>query len=117
MRESVTPRPESSRSSPPPALTLLTATGAQAASAQGARGTVHAAARAATIYVVNQGGNTVTPINATTWKPGPPIKVGNSPGPIAITPNGATVYVALTSCGCEQAASARTEARSVRMRP
>src|ERR1022692_3990168 len=50
-------------------------------------------ARLVTAYVVNQGSGTVTPINTATGKPGKAIKVGNSPGAIAITPNGKTAYV------------------------
>jgi DNA-binding beta-propeller fold protein YncE len=37
--------------------------------------------------------DTVTPVNTVTNTPGKPIKVGNSPGSMAITPDGRTVYV------------------------
>ena len=46
-----------------------------------------------TVYVVNYGSDSVTPIPAATNKAGPPITVGSEPGPIAITPNGDTAYV------------------------
>ena len=39
------------------------------------------------------GANTVTPINTATNEPGRPINVGQSPGAIAITPDGKTAYV------------------------
>ena len=39
------------------------------------------------------GANTVTPINTATNKPGKPINAGESPGTIAITPDGKTAYV------------------------
>ena len=38
-------------------------------------------------------GNTVTPIDVTARLPGAPIKVGDDPVAIAITPNGKTAYV------------------------
>jgi len=44
-------------------------------------------------YVVNNAGNTVTPITLATGKPGHPIEVGRSPNKIVITPNGKTAYV------------------------
>jgi YVTN family beta-propeller protein len=51
-----------------------------------------------TLYVTDPGnegaGDTVTPISTTTNKAGKPIKVGKDPGPIAITANGKTAYVA-----------------------
>jgi hyaluronoglucosaminidase len=56
-------------------------------------------ASAPTAYVTLTGsglranGHTVVPINTATNKPGPPIDVGKTPGPIAITPNGKTAYV------------------------
>jgi YVTN family beta-propeller protein len=43
--------------------------------------------------VVNGLSNTVTPINTATNRAGKPIPVGKDPGFLAITPNGATVYV------------------------
>jgi len=49
-----------------------------------------------TAYVVDSGqgnGDTVTPINLATGKPGRPIKVGKDPAAITITPNGRTAYV------------------------
>src|SRR6516162_9162751 len=47
-----------------------------------------------TVYVVNYGSDSVTPIPAATNKAGTPITVGSEPGAIAITPNGKTAYVA-----------------------
>ena len=44
-------------------------------------------------YVVNEGSNTVTPISTATNTAGKPIKVGQGPRAIAITPNGKTAYV------------------------
>jgi len=46
-----------------------------------------------TAYVVNNVGNTVTPITLATGKPGRPINAGRSPNQIVITPNGKTAYV------------------------
>jgi YVTN family beta-propeller protein len=44
-------------------------------------------------YVTNSYSGTVTPIVATTNTAGPPIKTGNFPNAIAITPDGETAYV------------------------
>ena len=57
--------------------------------------TVSPACRAhhATVYVVNQGSGTVTPIRTATNTAGKPINVGQDPYDIAITPNGRTAYV------------------------
>jgi len=44
-------------------------------------------------YVANFGSGTVTPIDTATNKAEPPIKVGNGPFDVAITPNGETAYV------------------------
>ncbi len=44
-------------------------------------------------YVANFGDGTVTPVNLATGRPGAPIKVGNGPEAIAITPDGKTAYV------------------------
>ena len=46
-----------------------------------------------TVYVVNRGSNTVTPINAATGTVGTAIGVGRDPVAIAITPNHKTAYV------------------------
>src|SRR5580698_3339310 len=55
---------------------------------------LRAALAPATAYVVNNGSKTVTPVNTATNVAGKPIKVGSDPDPIAVTPNGKTVYVA-----------------------
>jgi YVTN family beta-propeller protein len=52
------------------------------------------AATPATAYVANYDANTVTPIDLATGTAGTPIPGGNSPGAIAITPDGKTAYVA-----------------------
>src|SRR5471030_1108809 len=44
-------------------------------------------------YVANSVDNTVTPIDTATNTAGTPIPVGQDPLGIAVTPNGATVYV------------------------
>jgi YVTN family beta-propeller protein len=44
-------------------------------------------------YVLNNGADTVTPVNLATNTPGRPITVGGRPIAIAITPNGTTAYV------------------------
>jgi len=54
----------------------------------------NADARVPTAYVTNYGSNTVTPINTATNTPGAAIKVGDSPGVIAISPDGKGAYVA-----------------------
>src|ERR1700745_957702 len=46
----------------------------------------------ATVYVVNQGSGTVTPIRTATNTADKEINVGKDPYDIAITPNGRTVY-------------------------
>jgi YVTN family beta-propeller protein len=46
-----------------------------------------------TLYVVNFGSDTVTPITVATNKPGKAIPVGLTPDAIAITPNGKEAYV------------------------
>ncbi|HVB06707.1 MAG TPA: YncE family protein [Acidimicrobiales bacterium] len=63
----------------------------------------------ATAYVANAGGivtgqnaplgHTVTPIDLKSGKAGAPITVGNAPTALAMTPDGATVYVANTGSG------------------
>ena len=60
-----------------------------------ATATVSSASRAhhATVYVVNQGSGTVTPIRTATNTAGKEINVGRDPYDIAITPNGRTAYV------------------------
>jgi DNA-binding beta-propeller fold protein YncE len=50
-------------------------------------------ARPVTIYVANEGGNTVTPIRAASNRAGRPIRVGPGPALIAISPDGQTAYV------------------------
>ena len=47
-----------------------------------------------TVYVVNTGDNTVTPVDTATDTAGTPISVGSNPDAIAITPDGSTAYVA-----------------------
>ncbi len=69
-------------------LLLATAVGAQVRSAEAS-----AAAPAWTAYVVNQNSNSVTPIDTGTNTAGTPIPVGDSPGFVAITPDGRTAYV------------------------
>ncbi len=46
-----------------------------------------------TVYVLNQGSGTATPISTATNKAGKPIKVGHSPCSMAIAPDGREVYV------------------------
>jgi YVTN family beta-propeller protein len=46
-----------------------------------------------TVYVLNQGSGTVTPISTATNTAGKPIKVGHSPCSMAIAPDGRAVYV------------------------
>ena len=50
-------------------------------------------------YVANSGDGTITPVNLTTGRAGAPIKAGRDPAAIAVTPDGATAYVA-SGCGC-----------------
>jgi YVTN family beta-propeller protein len=56
-------------------------------------GMSQAASRWATVYVANGRASTVTPIATATNAAGTPITVGEGPGPMAVTPNGKTVYV------------------------
>jgi DNA-binding beta-propeller fold protein YncE len=46
-----------------------------------------------TVYVANEGGNTVTPIRAASNRAGRPIRVGPGPALIAVSPDGQTAYV------------------------
>jgi len=46
-----------------------------------------------TLYVLNSGGDTVTPIRVATNAVGVPIPVPHQPFTLAITPNGKTLYV------------------------
>ena len=57
-------------------------------------GVADSAFGAATAYVTNEGGNTVTPIKVASNTPGPEIPVGSIPEAVAITPDGKTAYVA-----------------------
>jgi YVTN family beta-propeller protein len=59
-----------------------------------APGGVADAATPPNAYVVNFGSDTVTPFDTATNTAGTPINVGGNPEDIAITPNGATAYVA-----------------------
>jgi YVTN family beta-propeller protein len=45
------------------------------------------------LYVVNSGGDTVTPIRVSTNTAGTPIPVPHQPFTLAVTPNGKTLYV------------------------
>ena len=56
-------------------------------------------ARPPTAYVVNSDSGTVTPITTATNTPGRPIRVGEGPLAIAVTPNGKTAYVANEGTG------------------
>ena len=79
---------------PPPRHQLRVERTARQVSAAGASATAIAITpNGRTAYVVNNVGNTVTPITLATGKPGHPIKVGRSPNKIVITPNGKTAYV------------------------
>ena len=46
-----------------------------------------------TLYVLNSGGDTVTPIRVATNTAGAPIPVPHQPFTLAITPDGKTLYV------------------------
>jgi YVTN family beta-propeller protein len=52
-----------------------------------------------TAFVVNSASASVTPVDLTTRRAGPPIPVGARPQAIAITPNGRTAYVANSGSG------------------
>jgi YVTN family beta-propeller protein len=76
------------------ALVLLAAGTADAAAPREV-----SAATPPTAYIANAGSGTVTPISTVTNTAGKPIKIGNGPAAIAITPDGKTVYVANTGSG------------------
>src|SRR5215470_20098098 len=61
-----------------------------------------------TVYVLNQGSGTVTPISTATNKAGRPIKVGRSPCSMAISPDGRKVYVTNQMAGTVTPISTRT---------
>jgi len=52
-----------------------------------------------TLYVLNYGPGTVTPVQTATNRAGQPIRIGRWPDSIVITPNGRTVYVSRFSNG------------------
>ena len=52
-----------------------------------------------TAFVVNSASATVTPVDLTTRRAGPPIPVGARPQAIAVTPDGRTAYVANSGSG------------------
>ena len=56
-------------------------------------------ARHPTAFVVNSASATVTPVDLTTRRAGPPIPVGARPQAIAVTPDGHTAYVANSGSG------------------
>jgi YVTN family beta-propeller protein len=56
-------------------------------------------ARHPTAFVVNSASASVTPVDLTTRRTGPPIPVGARPQAIAITPDGRTAYVANSGSG------------------
>jgi YVTN family beta-propeller protein len=92
---------------PAPAAALRTApsTGARARGAAGRSAVSPGAAAAAggarhpTAFVVNSASATVTPVDLTTRRAGPPITVGARPQAIAVTPDGRTAYVANSGSG------------------
>jgi YVTN family beta-propeller protein len=55
--------------------------------------TASAASTPITAYVINNLGNTVTPIDVTANTPGAPIPAGTNPRGVAVTPDGKTAYV------------------------
>ncbi len=78
---------------PPPRHQLRVERTARQVSAAGASATAIAITpNGRTAYVVTVG-DTVTPVNLATRKPGRPIKVGDSASVIAIAPNGRTAYL------------------------
>jgi YVTN family beta-propeller protein len=92
---------------PAPAAALRTApsTGTRARGAAGRSAVSPGAAAAAggarrpTAFVVNSASATVTPVDLTTRRAGPPIPVGARPQAIAVTPDGRTAYVANSGSG------------------
>src|SRR5580704_9144727 len=75
------------------ALTLPVLIGLVAVAAGLTPVTASAAATPITAYVINNFGNTVTPIDVATNAPGTPIPAGASPRGVAVTPDGKTAYV------------------------
>src|SRR6185312_6841248 len=69
---------------------------------------VHLARGPFTVYVLNQGSGTVTPISTATNDAGKPIKVGHSPCSMAITPDGRMVYVTNQMAGTVTPINTRT---------
>ena len=91
---------------PAPATALRAArpTGARAPAAAGRAAVSPGAATAGgarhpTAFVVNSASATVTPVDLTTRRAGPPIPVGARPQAIAVTPDGRTAYVANSGSG------------------
>src|SRR4051812_39344872 len=70
-----------------------------------------AAARAQNAYITNSGSGTVSVIaTATNTVVGSPITVGDSPGGVAVTPDGSTVYVANSGSGTVSVIATATNA-------
>jgi YVTN family beta-propeller protein len=81
-------------------VVLLVAAGCLTASVGIVAGSgVAEASTSSTAYIVNGGGNTVTPFNTGDNTAGTPISVGTNPYDVAITPNGATAYVSNAGSG------------------
>jgi DNA-binding beta-propeller fold protein YncE len=76
------------------AVAIPAVTGAFGSTSPVRRTGVQQAARGPTVYVANGSTDTVTPITTASNTPGKPVKVGNEPWVIAITPDGKTAYVA-----------------------
>ena len=76
------------------AVTWLPRTLGQPQHRTAAAGAAVAGRSAAVSYVRSQEAGTVTPIFTATNTAGTPVKVGDGPGAIAITPDGRTIYVA-----------------------
>jgi len=84
---------------PPPAAPMSTGTARSPAGLPGAVAAPGAAARHRTAFVVNAGPGTVTPVDLVTHRKGAPIRVGQDPTAIAVTPDGSTAYVVNTGSG------------------
>jgi YVTN family beta-propeller protein len=97
-RQPAPPAPAGTLRAAPPARARAPAAARRAAASPGAAATP-GSTRHPTAFVVNSASATVTPVDLTTRRAGPPIPVGARPQAIAITPDGRTAYVANSGSG------------------
>jgi len=97
-RQPALPAPASTLRAAPPARARAPGAARRAPASPGAAAPP-GSTRHPTAFVVNSASATVTPVDLTTRRAGPPIPVGARPQAVAITPDGRTAYVANSGSG------------------